>query len=92
MYHKTVICNNQPHCSITGDIITHVILQNNFCYLFQATIKITLNFCIKNVILPFWAGKPMVTDVPRQVSLRRFPGSNVLSCYVIVILCYHIYI
>ena len=28
----------------------------------------------------------MVADVPRQVSLRRFPRSNVLSYYVIIIL------
>ena len=28
----------------------------------------------------------MVADVPRQVSLRRFPGSNVLSNYVIITL------
>ena len=30
----------------------------------------------------------MVADVPRQVSLRRFPGSNVLSYYVIIIFIY----
>ena len=31
----------------------------------------------------------MVADVPRQVSLRRFLGSNVLSYYVIVIFIYN---
>ena len=31
----------------------------------------------------------MVADVPRQVSLRRFPGSNVLSYYVIIIFIYN---
>ena len=30
----------------------------------------------------------MVADVPRQVSLRRFPGPNVLSYYVIIIFIY----
>ena len=30
----------------------------------------------------------MVADVPRQVSLRRFPGSNVLY-YVIIIFIYN---
>ena len=30
----------------------------------------------------------MVADVPRQVSLRRFPGSKVLSYYVIIIFIY----
>ena len=31
----------------------------------------------------------MVADVPRQVSLRRFPGSNMLSYYVIIIFIYN---
>ena len=31
----------------------------------------------------------MVADVPRQVSLHRFPGSNVLSYYVIIIFIYN---
>ena len=31
----------------------------------------------------------MVADVPRQLSLRRFPGSNVLSYYVIIIFIYN---
>ena len=31
----------------------------------------------------------MVADVPRNVSLRRFPGSNVLSYYVIIIFIYN---
>ena len=31
----------------------------------------------------------MVADVPRQVSLRRFPESNVLSYYVIIIFIYN---
>ena len=33
--------------------------------------------------------KHMVADVPRQVSLRRFPESNVLSYYVIIIFIYN---
>ena len=31
----------------------------------------------------------MVANVPRQVSLRRFPGSNVLSYYIIIIFIYN---
>ena len=31
----------------------------------------------------------MVTDVSRHVSLGRFPGSNVLSYYVIIIFIYN---
>ena len=31
----------------------------------------------------------MVADVPRQVPLRRFPGSNVVSYYVIIIFIYN---
>ena len=31
----------------------------------------------------------MVADVPRQVSLRLFPVSNVLSYYVIIIFIYN---
>ena len=31
----------------------------------------------------------MVADVPRNMSLRRFPGSNVLSYYVIIIFIYN---
>ena len=30
------------------------------------------------------ARKPVVADVPRQVSLHQLPGSNMLSCYVII--------
>ena len=34
----------------------------------------------------------MVADVPRHVSLRRLPGSNILSYYAIIVLCYyHLY-
>ena len=38
-----LLCNNQIYCSITNDIRIHVILYNNFFYLFVATVKITLN-------------------------------------------------
>ena len=33
----------------------------------------------------------MVADMPRQVSLRRFPGSFVLSYYVIIMFTCNIY-
>ena len=34
----------------------------------------------------------MVADVPQHVSWRRLPGSNMLSYYVIITLCYyHLY-
>ena len=45
----------------------------------------------------YWPGNLMVTDVPRQMSLYRFPGSILLSCLYVYIYhcdtnCTHIYL